>query len=67
MYSLAISVLAGPIAFFFMHKARAGEPVPGVFGSLEPEPAENKTRNRSRSKKKQEPELQTICHSCTSS
>ena len=29
---------------------RTGEPEPGVFGSLEPEPAEKKTRSRSRSK-----------------
>ena len=31
---------------------RAGEPEPGVFGSLEPEPLEKKTRSRSRLKKK---------------
>ena len=33
-------------------KTWAGEPEPGVFGSLEPEPAEKKTRTRSRSRKK---------------
>ena len=38
-------------------KLRAGEPEPGVFGSLEPEPLEKKTRSRSRlEKKSQEPE-----------
>ena len=30
---------------------RAGEPEPGVFGSLEPEPLEKKTRSRSRLEK----------------
>ena len=29
---------------------RTGEPEPGVFGSLEPEPAEKKTRSLRRSK-----------------
>ena len=32
--------------------ARVGEPEPGVFGSLEPEPLEKKTRSRSRLEKK---------------
>ena len=31
---------------------RAGEPEPGVSGSLEPEPLEKKTRSRSRLEKK---------------
>ena len=31
-------------------KIRTGEPEPGVFGSLEPEPLEKKTRSRSRSR-----------------
>ena len=35
---------------------RAGEPEPGVFGSLEPEPAEKKTVAGAAPKKKQEPE-----------
>ena len=33
-------------------KGRAGEPEPGVFSSLEPEPLEKKTKSRSRLKKK---------------
>ena len=45
----------------------AWEPEPGVFGSLEPEPAEKKTRGWSRSKKKRELEPQKICHSCNGS
>ena len=36
----------------FVFKTRAGEPEPGVFGSLEPEPLEKKTRSRSRLEKK---------------
>ena len=43
---------------YILHLSRAGEPGPGVFGSLEPEPEplEKKTRSRSRLEKSPEPE-----------
>ena len=58
--------------FFFIYfnaqrvlvSARAGEPVsepvPGVFGSLDPEPLEKKTGAGAAWKKRQEPELLKI-------
>ena len=54
--------------FILTEKIRAGEPEPGVFGSLEPdpEPAEKKP-GAGAAPKKQEPDPQKICHSCTGS
>ena len=49
--------------FPLIQKGRTGEPEPGVFGSLEPEPqpAEKKTGAGAALKKKPGPEPQKIC------
>ena len=44
------------IYFFLLILGRTGEPEPGVFGSLEPEPLEKKPGAGAAWKKSQEPE-----------